>query len=76
MGLLSSQIIDSLRLHASYGAKIIKNQTPLVCFACLFYNQTVFQKFERTFFDQVAIDAKSVLTFEKGRLVAALKLKT
>ncbi len=25
----------------------------------------MFQKFERNFFDQVAIDAKNVLTFEK-----------
>ncbi len=39
---------------------ITEKQTPLVRFAWLFYNQTVFQKFERTFFDQVAIDAKSV----------------
>ncbi len=61
-----------LRLHASYDAKITKNLTPLVRFAWLFYNQTVFQKFERTFFDQVAIDAKDVLTFEKRRLVVEL----
>ena len=40
---------------------------------CLFYNQTVFKKFEHTFFDQVARDAKSVLTFEKRPLVAELK---
>ncbi len=40
-----------------------KKLTTPVRFAWLFYNQTVFQKFERTFFDQVAIDAKSVSTF-------------
>ena len=39
-----------------------------------FYNQTVFQKCECSFFDQVAIDAKSVPTFEKCYLVAELKL--
>ena len=55
---------------------ITKIQTPLVRFGWLFYNQTVFQKFERTFFDQVAIDAKSVLTFEKRPLVVELKLET
>ncbi len=54
---------------------ITENQTPLVHFAPLFFNQTVFQKFERTFFDQVVIDAKSVSTFEKCHLVAELKLK-
>ncbi len=37
-----------------------KKQTPLVQFAQLFYNQTVFQKFECSFFDQVVIDAKNV----------------
>ncbi len=35
---------------------------PLARFALYFYNQAVFQKFERNFFDQVAIDAKSVYT--------------
>ncbi len=39
---------------------ITEKQTPLVRFAWLFDNQTVFQKFERTFFDQVAIDSKNV----------------
>ncbi len=29
-------------------------------FAWLFYNQTIFQKFERSFFDQVLIDSKNV----------------
>ncbi len=38
---------------------ITEKPTPLVRFAWLFYNQTFFQKFECTFFDQVAIDAKS-----------------
>ena len=33
------------------------------------------QKFERSFFDQVAVDAKSVLKFEERPLVAQLKLK-
>ena len=49
----------------------------MVHFAWLFYNQTVFQNFERSFFDQVAIDAKNVfhLAFEKSPLVAELKLK-
>ncbi len=65
-----------LRIPAIHGAKTTKNHTPLVCFPRLFYNQTVFQKFERPFFDQVAIDAKDVLTFEKCPLVAELKLKT
>ncbi len=59
--------------HASYHWK---TDPPLVRFAWLFHNQTIFQKFERTFFDQVAIDAKSVLTFEKRPLVVELKLKT
>ncbi len=54
---------------------ITKNLTPLVRFAWLFYNQTVFEKFECTFLDQVAIDAKSVLTFEQRPLVVELKLK-
>ncbi len=43
----------------SLGAKITKKQTPLTCFASLLYN----------FLDQVAIDAKSVLTFEIHSLV-------
>ncbi len=55
---------------------ITKKLTPLVRFAWLFYNQTAFQKFERTYFDQVARDAKSVLTFEKRPPVVELKLKT
>ena len=29
---------------ATHGAKTTKNQTPLIQFAWLFYNQTVFQK--------------------------------
>ncbi len=53
---------------------ITKKLTPQVRFAWLFYNQTVFQKFERTFFDQVAINVKSVLTFEKRPLFVELKL--
>ncbi len=64
-----------LRMRAIHGAKTTKKHTPLVCFDWLFYNQTVSQKFERPFFDQVAIDAKYVLTFENRPLVAELKLK-
>ena len=40
---------------------ITEKHTPLVRFAWLFDNQTVFQKFECTFFDQVAIDSKNVV---------------
>ncbi len=54
---------------------ITEKQTPLVHFAWLFDNQSVFQKFEHVFFDQVATDAKSVSTFEKHPLMAELKLK-
>ena len=54
---------------------ITEKQTPLVRFAWLIYNQTIFQKFECTFFDQVAIDAKHVSTFKKCPLVAELKLQ-
>ena len=53
--------------------KPLQIRPPLVHFARLFYNQTVFQKFERSFFDQVTTDAKNVLTFEKRPLVAELK---
>ncbi len=57
-------MLVAIRLHASYDAKITKNLTPLARFnSRLIHNQTIFQKFERTFFDQVAMDAKSVLTF-------------
>ncbi len=48
----------------------------MTCFASLFYNQVTFQKSVWYFFDQVAIDAISVLTFEIPPLVAELKLKT
>ncbi len=65
-----------LRILDIHGTKITKNQTPLTRFAQLFYNQTVYQKSERCFFDQVSKDDKSVLTFEKCPLVAELKLKT
>ena len=42
------KILVTLRIHvpAIHGAKTTKNQTPLVRFAWLFHNQTVFQKFE------------------------------
>ncbi len=40
--------------------KPLKIRPPLVRFAWLFYNQTVFQKFERTLFDQVVLDGKNV----------------
>ncbi len=33
-----------LRILAIHGAKTTKNHTPLVRFASLFYNQTIFQK--------------------------------
>ncbi len=55
--------------------KSLKIRPPLVRCISLFYNQTIFKKFECTFFDQVAIDAKTVLTFENYPLVAELKLK-
>ncbi len=38
-------IFHHLRIRAIHGAKITKNQTPLVRFAWLFYNQTFFQKY-------------------------------
>ena len=65
-----------LRIPDSYHAKTLKKHTPLVRFALYFYNQAIFQKSERSFFDQVAIDGKSALTFENRRLVAELKFKT
>ncbi len=65
-----------LRILAIHGAKTTKNHTPLVRFVWLFYNQTIFQKSVWPFFDQVARDAKNVLTFEKRPLVAELKMKT
>ena len=37
-----------------------------------FYNQTIYQKSELQFFDQVARDGESELTFEKRPLVAEL----
>ena len=69
------RVSSQLTILDSYGCKITKNCTPLVYFGWLFYNQSVFKKFERTFFDQVAIDEKNVLTFEKRPLVTELKLK-
>ena len=51
-------------------------QTPMTCFASLLYKKAVFQKSVWYLFDQVAIYAKSVLTFKIRRLVAELKLKT
>ncbi len=42
-----------LRILAIHGAKTTENQTPLVRFAWLFYNQTFFQKSVWPFFDQV-----------------------
>ena len=52
----------NLRILDIHGAKITKNETPLAHFAWLFYTQTVYQKSEGRFFDQVARDGKSVLT--------------
>ena len=43
----------------SCDAKNTEYQTCLISFAYLFYNQTVFQKSERSFFDQVAVDAQA-----------------
>ncbi len=64
-----------LTILAIHGAKTTKKQTPLIHFAWLFYNQTVFQKAVWRFFDQVARDAKNVWTFEMRPLMAELKLK-
>ncbi len=65
----------TLRIPDSCHAKTLKNHTPLVGFASYFLNQAIFQKSERRFLDQVAIDAKSALTFENRPLVAELKFK-
>ena len=64
-----------LRIPDSYHAKTLKKHTPLVRLALYFQNQAVFKKFERSFFDQVARDAETVLTFEIRPLVAELKFK-
>ena len=64
-----------LRIPDSYHAKTLKIHTPLIRFVLYFHNQAVFKKFERSFFDQVAIDAKTVLTFENCPQVAKLKFK-
>ena len=47
----------------------------MVRFAPYFHNQAVFKKSECSFFDEVAIDAKSVLTFGIRPLVAELKFR-
>ena len=73
--IIHSSPIETLRIPDSYHAKTLKIHTPLVRFALYFHYQAVFQKFERSFFDQVAVDAKSVSTFENRPLVAELKLK-
>ena len=54
---LSHKYTWNSRFRASYDAKITKNLTPSYVLLDFFYNQ-IFKKFERTFFDQVAIDAK------------------
>ncbi len=64
-----------LRIPDSYHAKTLIIHTPLVRFALYFHYQAVFQKFERSFLDQVAIDAKSASTFENCPLMAELKFK-
>ncbi len=51
------------RIPDSYHAKTLKMHTPLVRFALYFHYWAVFQKFERSFFDPVAVDVKSVLSF-------------
>ncbi len=63
----TEEIKNTIYVH---GAKIIKNQTHLVHLAW----QAEFHNFERSFFNQVALDAKNVLTFEKHSLVPELKL--
>ncbi len=65
---------DSFSIPDSYHGKTLKKCTPLVHFAAYFHNQTIFKKSERTFFDQVAIDAKSVLTFENCPLMSELTI--
>ncbi len=60
-----------LRIPDSYHVKTLKIHTPLVRFALYFHYRAVFRKFERSFFDQVAIDAKSASTFENCPLVAS-----
>ena len=66
---------ENLRIPDSYHAKTLKIRTPLVRFASYFHDRAVFQKFERSLFDQVAIDAKSASTLENCPLVAELKFK-
>ncbi len=63
-----------LRIVNTHGAKIIKNQNPLTCFARLFYNHNIYQISGRRLFDQVARDGKNMLTFEKRPLVAELSI--
>ena len=59
----------TLRIPDSYHAKTLKKTECIQCFASYFH------KSEHSFFDRVAIDVKSVLTFEKRPLVAELKFK-
>ena len=49
-----------LRIVHMHDAKTTKNQTPLVRYARIFYNKTVFQNSVWYFFDQVVGDAKNV----------------
>ncbi len=76
----------ALRIPDSYHAKTLKIHTPLVRFALYFHYQAVFKKFERSFFDQVAIDAntsvmptglvkKATFKFLKDGLVIKLSAK-
>ncbi len=65
----------SLRIPDSYHTKTLKKHTPFVRFALYFHNQAIFQKSERSFFNQLAIDAKSALTFDNHPLVLELKFK-
>ncbi len=41
--------LSILRILDTHDAKNTKKQTRLVCFASLFYNQTVFHKLKRSF---------------------------
>ncbi len=55
--------------------KPLKIRPPCHILADNFITGPSFKKFECSFSDQVAVDVKSVLTFENRPLVAELKLK-
>ncbi len=66
-------VVRILTILAIHGVKMTKNQTPQTCFALLFYNQTVFQKFERPIFEQGVYVARFVLRFNMSTVEAELK---